>query len=168
VDRVFKLTKFPRYRIVVQLSSERLEQVGPLIHGSWSRHDDELGREVRGEFLIDTGAYGAMIDLDVAELLQLRLEGNREVHGIHGYGRLQQFFARISLPALDNGGSQTVFTTTIECVGVPLLSAKNREHGIEVIGILGRMFLRGSRLTVDGVSGRVELDISGDSTNTHR
>lgn len=106
-----------------------------------------------------------MIDLDVAELLQLRLQGNRELHGIHGYGRLQQFFARISLPALDNGGRRTVFTTTIECVAVPLLSAKNREHGIEVIGILGRTFLRGSRLTVDGVGGKVELEIGGDLTN---
>ena len=162
---MFKLTEFPRYRIVVQLSSERLEQIGPLIPGSWSRHDDELGREVRGEFLIDTGAYGAMMDLDVAELLQLRLQGNRELHGIHGYGRLQQFFARISLPALDNSGRRTVFTTTIECVAVPSLSEKNREHGVEVIGILGRMFLRGSRLTIDGVGGTVELEIGGDLTN---
>jgi hypothetical protein len=120
---------------------------------------------VRGEFLIDTGAYGAMIDLDVAELLQLPLQGSREVHGIHGYGRLQQFIARISLPAVDAVGRRTVFTTTIECVAVPSLSAKNREHGVEVIGILGRMFLRGSRLTVDSVNGRVELDIGGDLTN---
>jgi predicted aspartyl protease len=165
VDWAFKLTEFPRYRIVVQLSSERLEQIGPLIPGAWSRHDDELGREVRGEFLIDTGAYGVMIDLEVAESLLLSARGSREIHGIHGYGQLQQFFARISLPALENGGSRTVFTTTIECVAVPSLTAKNREHGIEVVGILGRMFLRGSRLTVDGISGRVELEISGDLNN---
>jgi len=161
---VFKLTEFPRDRIVVQLSSEHLEQVGPLIPGSWSRRDDELGREVRGEFLIDTGAYGAMIDLEAAELLQLPLQGSREVHGIHGYGRLQQFLGRVSLPALDESGQSTLFTAVIECVAVPLLSAKNREHGVEVIGILGRMFLRGSRLTIDGVSGTVELEISGDVT----
>ena len=168
MNRVFKLTDFPRHRIVVQLSSERLEQVGPLIPGSWSRHDDELGREVRGEFLIDTGASGAMIDLDVAELLQLPLQGSREVHGIHGYGRLQQFFARISLPALDDGDRRTVFTRTLECVAVPSLSAKNREHGVEVIGIIGRMFLRGSRLTIDGVGGRIELEIGGDAAHERR
>jgi hypothetical protein len=158
----------PQYRIVAQSSGQCLEQIGPLIAGSWSRHDDELGREVRGELLIDTGAYGAMIDLDVAELLQLPLQGSREVHGIHGYGRMQQFFARISLPALDDGGSRTVFTTTIECVAVPSLSAKNREHGVEVIGILGRMFLRGSRLTIDGAKGSVELEIGGDLANERR
>ena len=123
---------------------------------------------MRGEFLIDTGAYGAMIDLDVAELLQMPLQGSREVHGIHGYGRLQQFLGRVSLPALDDGGSRTVFTATIECVAVPSLSVKNREHGVEVIGILGRMFLRGSRLTIDGVSGRVELEIGGDAANDQR
>ena len=162
------MTEILRYRIASQSSSQCLEQVGPLIPGSWSRHDDELGREASGEFLIDTGAYGAMIDLDAAELLQLPLQGSREVHGIHGYGRLQQFFARISLPAIDDGGSRTVFTATIECVAVSSLSAKNREHGVEVIGILGRMFLRGSRLTIDGVSGRVELEIGGNAASDRR
>src|SRR5687767_11643280 len=87
---VFELTEVPRYRIVAQVNSRVLAQVGPLIPGALSRHDDQLGHEVRGEFLIDTGAYGAMIDLAVAESLQLRLQGSREVHGIHGYGWLQQ------------------------------------------------------------------------------
>lgn len=154
-----------RYVITAESSPDRIAHVGPLIPGSWSRHDDELGREARGELLIDTGTYGAMIDLDVAELLQLPLQGSREVHGIHGYGWLQQFLGRVSLPALDDGGSRTVFTAVVECVAVPSLSAKNREHGVEVIGILGRMFLRGARLTIDGLSGRVELEIGGDPAN---
>lgn len=157
-----------RYMITAESFRDRLAQVGPLLPGAWSRHDDELGREARGEFLLDTGAYGAMIDLEVAESLQLSLRGSREVHGIHGYGSLQQFLGRVSLPALDESGNSTVFTRVVECVAVPSLSAKNREHGVEVIGILGRMFLRGSRLTIDGVSGRVELDIGGDSTDEQR
>ena len=165
---MFELTEVPRYRIHAQVNSRVLAQVGPLIPGAWSRHDDELGREARGEFLLDTGAYGAMIDLAVAELLHLRLQGSREVHGIHGYGWLQQFLGRVSLPALDEGGKSTLFTTVIECVGVPSLSAKNREHGVEVIGILGRMFLRDARLTIDGISGRVEIEISGDAANGSR
>ena len=165
---MFELTEAPQYRIVAQVNRQGLAHVGPLIPGAWSRHDDELGREARGEFLIDTGAYGAMIDLDVADLLQLPLQGSREVHGIHGYGRLQQFLGRVSLPALDESGNSTVFTRVVECVAVPSLSAKNRDHGVEVIGILGRMFLRGSRLTIDGVSGRVEIEISGDAANGSR
>jgi hypothetical protein len=150
-----------RYRIISESTALRLEQVGPLIPGAWSRHDDKLGREVRGEFLIDTGAYGAMIDLEVTESLQLSLQGSREVHGIHGYGTLRQFLGRISLPALDEGGSRTFFTEALECVAVPALREKNREHGVEVIGILGRMFLRCARLRIDGLTGRIELRIDG-------
>jgi len=150
-----------RYVIIADSSPDRIAQVGPLIPGSWSQSDDELGREVRGEFLIDTGAYGAMIDLDAAELLQLPLQGSREVHGIHGYGRLQQFLGRVSLPALDDGGKSTLFTAVVDCVAVPSLSAKNREHGVEVLGILGRMFLRSALLRIDGLTGRIELRIDG-------
>jgi hypothetical protein len=165
---VFELPDVPPYRIVAQVNSRVLAQVGPLIPGSWSRHDDELGRDARGKFLLDTGAYGAMIDLDVAESLQLRLHGSREVHGIHGYGWLQQFLGRVSLPAFDHSGKSTLFTTVVECVAVPSLSAKNREYDVEVIGILGRMFLRDSRLIIDGIGGRVEIEISADAANGSR
>ena len=136
-----------------------MEQVGPLVAGSWSRYDDDLGREVRGEFLIDTGASGAMIDLDVAEALQLSPQGVREVHGIHGYGRLRQFLGRVSLPARDRDGNRALYIAAIECVGVPSLRDKHREHGVEIVGILGRVFLAGSRLTIDGATGRVELEL---------
>jgi hypothetical protein len=148
-----------RYRIEVDSSAQRLNSVGPLIPGAWSRQSDELGREIRGEFLIDTGAYGAMIDLEIAEALSLTLQGTREVHGIHGYGRLQQYLGRVSLPAFDAEGRRTAYSVVIECVGVPALRDKNREHGADVVGILGRMFLRKSRFSIDGVTGKVELQI---------
>lgn len=148
-----------RYRIDVASTAPRLESVGPLVPGAWSRQSDELGREIRGEFLIDTGAYGAMIDLEIAEALQLTLHGTREVHGIHGYGRLHQYLGRVFLPAFDAEGRRTVFAAVIECVGVPSLRDKNREHGSDVVGILGRMFLGNSRLTIDGATGRIELEI---------
>jgi hypothetical protein len=150
-----------KYIIEIDSISNRLTEVGPLIPGSWSRQHDELGEEIAGEFLIDTGAYGAMIDLDVAEVLRLSPQGARDVHGIHGYGRLQQYLGRVSLPARDTQGKPAVFTEVIECVGVPSLRDKNREHRADVIGILGRMFLRNSRFTIDNESGRVELQIYG-------
>jgi hypothetical protein len=148
-----------RYRIEVESDAQRLNSVGPLIPGAWSRRSDELGREIRGEFLIDTGAYGAMIDLEIAVALGLTLHGTREVHGIHGFGRLQQYLGRVSLPAFDAEGRPTVYAAVIECVGVPLLRDKNGEHGADVIGILGRMFLGNSRLAIDGATGRIELEI---------
>jgi predicted aspartyl protease len=147
------------YRIAVDSSTGRLNSVGPLIPGSWTRTHDDLNREIRGEFLIDTGAYGAMIDLEIAEALGLEHQGSREIHGIHGFGRLQQYLGRVLLPAVDAEGCRTVYSTVIDCVGVPSLREKNREHGADVIGILGRIFLGNSRLVVDGATGRIELEI---------
>ncbi|MEX0805264.1 MAG: hypothetical protein WD688_18365 [Candidatus Binatia bacterium] len=147
------------YRITVESSAQRLERVGPLIPGAWSRHDDELGRRMPGEFLLDTGAYGAMIDLDVAVSLQLAVRGTREIHGIHGYGPLQQYLANLVLPAKDPDGKDCLFEQVMECVGVPSLLEENREHDARVIGILGRVFLQSAHLEVDGSVGRITLRI---------
>jgi hypothetical protein len=145
------------YAISVVSTAERLKLVGPVVSGSWSRHDDELGRRMPGEFLLDTGAYGAMIDLDVALSLQLTVRGTREIHGIHGYGSLQQYLARLILPAKDTDGNDCLFEQVMECVGVPSLTEKNREHDARVIGILGRVFLQSAHLEIDGISGRITL-----------
>jgi hypothetical protein len=147
------------HRITVEEPPERLKSIGPLIPGSWSRHDDELGREARGEFLIDTGAYGAMIDYDVAVSLQLRQQGTREIHGIHGYGTLQQYLARVRLPAKTASGADSYFEQVMECVGVPALLEKSREQNAQVIGILGRAFLQRAYLEIDSKTGRIVLQI---------
>ena len=146
-----------RCLITVESTPDRLERVGPLVRGSWSRHDDELKRRMPGEFLIDTGAYGAMIDLDIAVSLQLAVRGTREIHGIHGYGSLQQYLAKLALPAKDPTGNDCLFEQVMECVGVPSLMEKNREHDARVIGILGRIFLQSAHLEVDGSAGRITL-----------
>ena len=146
-------------RISVESSAQRLELVGPLIPGAWSRHDDELGRHMPGEFLIDTGAYGAMIDLDIAMSLQLNLRGTQEIHGIHGYGSLQRYLAKLVLPAKDQNEQDCLFEQVMECVGVPSLMEKNREHNAQVIGILGRVFLQSAHLEIDGSAGRITLHL---------
>lgn len=145
------------YRITVEQKPQSLKLAGPLIPGSWTRHDDDLGRRMPGEFLIDTGAYGAMIDSDVALSLQLHVRGAREIHGIHGYGSLQQYLAKLVLPAKDADGKDCLFEQVMECAGVPSLLEKNREHDAQVIGILGRGFLQIAHLEIDGSSGRITL-----------
>ena len=147
------------HRITVEEPPERLKSIGPLIPGSWSRHDDELGREARGEFLIDTGAYGAMIDYAVAVSLQLQQQGTREIHGIHGYGTLQQYLARVRLPAKTASGADSYFEQVMECVGVPALLEKSREQNAQIIGILGRAFLQAAYLEIDSKTGRIVLQI---------
>jgi hypothetical protein len=151
-----------KYIIRIDSTSERLVDAGPLVQGSWSREHDDLGREIRGEFLIDTGAYGAMIDLAVAEMLALSPLGTRAVHGIHGYGSLQLYLGRVSLPAVDSEGRPTLFSSVFECVGVPSLREKSFEHRADVIGILGRVFLRNASVTIDNPSGKLELVIVGN------
>jgi len=147
------------YRITQAMDPKRLNSIGPLIPGAWGRRDDELNREIRGDFLLDTGAYGAMVDLEVAELLHLPAQGTREIHGIHGYGTLQQFVAKVILPARDADDRPGVFEQVMECVGVPALAEKSREQNANVIGILGRIFLLHTRLEIDGNSGLVILQI---------
>lgn len=148
-----------KYIVRIDNNPERLVEAGPLVQGSWSREHDDLGREIRGEFLIDTGAYGAMIDHAVAELLGLWPRGTRTVHGIHGYGTLQLYLGRVSLPAVDEAGNTAIYSTVLECVGVPALREKSFEHRSDVIGILGRVFLRNASLSVDNLSGKLELAI---------
>ena len=151
-----------KYIVRIDNSPERLVEAGPLVQGSWSREHDDLGREIRGEFLIDTGAYGAMIDLAVAEMLALSPRGTRSVHGIHGYGTLQFYLGRVSLAAVDAEGRQSLYSTVLECVGVPSLREKSFEHRANVIDILGRVFLRNASISVDNRSGTLELVIVSD------
>lgn len=144
----------------------QLTQVGPLIAGAWARPNDDLGREIRGDFLIDTGAYGAMIDLEAAELLNLPLNGTREIHGIHGYGRLQEYRAQLYLRAQDDIGHSTTFALVVDCVGVPSLRARHQQHGVDLIGILGRLFLQQGRLEVDAPAGTVNLTLQVSASGT--
>jgi len=154
-----------QYLITADCSPNRVALVGPLVPGAWSPHDDELGRKMAGEFLIDTGAYGPMIDADVALSLNLSARGMREVHGIHGYGRLQLYLAKLVLPAKDFAGKDCFFEQVMECVGIPSLLEKNRQHDAQVIGILGRAFLQAANLEIDGRLGHIKLSLH-DSVQT--
>ena len=147
-----------QYTISINLAPERLLYAGPLIPGAWRRtRDEEEVGSVGGEILIDTGAFGAMIDDDVADHLRLPIRGTKEIHGIHGYGTVRCYQAKLVLPAKDPIGEDCEFTTIIECIGVPSLAEKNREHGVNVIGIIGRQFLQNVHLQIDGATGRLKL-----------
>ena len=147
-----------QYTISVNLAPERLLYGGPLIPGAWMHSRDEEGAgSVGGEILIDTGAFGAMIDVEVADRLRLPIFGAKEIHGIHGYGTVSCYQAKLVLPAKDSTGENSEFTKIIECIGVPSLTEKNREHGVNVTGIIGRQFLQNVHLEIDGATGKLEL-----------
>lgn len=149
------------YTISVDAAPERLLLAGPLIPGSWS-HPQIQGSAgaVSGEILVDTGAFGAMIDLEVADRLSLPMLGVKEIHGIHGYGTVRCYQAKLVLPAKDPIGEDCKFIKIIECVGVPSLTEKNKEHHANLIGILGRKFLQFVHLEIDGATGKLKLLLS--------
>ena len=150
-----------QYTISVDLAPERLLYAGPLIPGAWRNPvDEEEAGAIAGEILLDTGAFGAMIDLEVAVHLGLPVLGMREIHGIHGYGSLHCYQAKLVLPARDDTGECANFIKLIQCVGVPSLIEKNREHGVNVIGIIGRQFLQHVHLELDGATGKLKLLLS--------
>ena len=147
-----------QYTISINLAPERLLYAGPLIPGAWwDPGDAEEAAWVGGEILVDTGAFGAMIDVDAADRLRLPIFGTKEIHGIHGYGSVSCYQAKLVLPAKDPMGEDCKFITIIECIGVPSLTEKNREHGVNVIGIIGRQFLQNVHLEIDGTTGRIKL-----------
>ena len=157
-----------QYTISVNLAPERLLYAGPLIPGAW-RHprDEEEAGSVGGEILVDTGAFGAMIDVAVADRLRLPIFGTKEIHGIHGYGTVSCYQAKLVLAAKDSIVEDCTFTTIIECIGVPSLTEKNREHGVNVIGIIGRQFLQNVHLEIDGATGKLKLLITDSIDNLH-
>lgn len=149
------------YTISVEAAPKRLLYAGPLIPGYWDQPQGQSSTgAASGEILIDTGAFGAMIDLEVADRLSLPILGMKEIHGIHGYGTVRCYQAKLVLPAKDPTGEDCKFTKTIECIGVPSLTDKNKEHGADVIGILGRQFLQNAHLEINGITGNLKLLVS--------
>ena len=69
------------------------------------------------------------------------------------------------LPAVDADGKPMLYSTVLECVGVPSLREKSYEHRADVIGILGRIFLRNASFTVDHLAGKLELVIAEQPSN---
>ena len=157
-----------QYAISIKLAPERLLYASPLISGAWRQtRDKEEAGSVGGEILVDTGAFGAMIDDDVADRLRLSVLGTREIHGIHGYGTVRCYQAKLVLPAQDPLREDCEFIKIIECIGVPSLIEKNREHGVNVIGIIGRQFLQNVHLEIDGATGKLKLLITDSIDNLH-
>jgi predicted aspartyl protease len=167
-ELVSKLMSGRQYTISINLTPERLLYAGPLITGAW-RHprDEEEAGSIGGEILVDTGAFGAMIDVEVAGRLELPILGTKEIHGIHGYATVSCYQAKLVLTAKDPMGEDCEFIKIIECTGVPSLTEKNREHGVNVIGIIGRQFLQDVHLEIDGATGKLKLLITDSIDNLH-
>ena len=97
--------------------------------------------------LIDTGAGGDCIDDELAKSLRLPITDEGEISGVGGKHDAVIYTARLYIPSLKRLLFQP-FT------GVKLEQG-DQWHRV----ILGRSFLRPHRMTYDGVTGAVEIEL---------
>jgi hypothetical protein len=129
--------------------------------------------QVRGNVLLDTGARHISIDETIARQLGLEPRpGKEEVYGLGGKHSLAVYNATLFLPVeavrpLPNvpAGASFMLSIPSQVHGVVGLREALESQGIPatngdpVIGILGRTFLQFTRVTYDGLSGSVIIEI---------
>lgn len=143
-----------------------LLRFGPLIEGAFSAVDAEAAQRVHCQLLIDTGADGFVIDQDLAVALGLPVHREQSAFGLHGEAAVRKYMAAVLLPVVTAGGEAIAFRVPVECTGSPGLTAFYRSHGLHVQGLIGRNFLQFCSLSIDGVSGKVQISIGEGITQS--
>lgn len=151
-------------RIEADLSPLILRKHGPLVPGQWTSGSSDQPSAIEDFLLVDTGASGFCIDQSIAESLGLVPTGADHVHGIHGHSESRKYFANLVLPVANQGPTLLRFAIPVECTGVPGLLAHYGNSPYRVVGIIGRSLLQFCKLTIDGASGKVVLEINESVT----
>jgi hypothetical protein len=164
---------------------EALMVGGPLVAASWSVPPAKvalllkLGRVVpgvvNGHMLVDTGARGNCMALNVATNdLGLTPVGFQETYGAHGKQKNLVFEAQLTLSIRDSFGSQTTLQSVQRVIGVPELDKLFLTAGVSLgnqplrlIGLIGREFLRHATLIYKGGSASFEVAIDMASIAPH-
>ena len=151
-------------RIEADLSPLDLRKHGPLVPGRWTSAASDQQSSIEDFFLVDTGASGFCIDQSIADSLALVPTGSDRVHGIHGHSESKKYIANLVLPVACQGEALLRFAIPVECTGVPGLLDHYGGSQLRVVGIIGRNFLQFCKLTIDGASGKVILEINESVT----
>jgi hypothetical protein len=154
-----------------------LATVGPLIVGEWSVPDvlaqalRAAGRPVpppvTGHLLVDTGATRTCIALEVAQQLGLSKVGVGKTYGAGGLHENLVFAAVLKMNAqVPNSTQGFQFMAIQPVMAVPDLSRGlrgtfdlNTGQQIVLVGLLGRDFLRHTRIDYRGNEGVVEIHV---------
>jgi hypothetical protein len=155
-------------RIEADLPPVVLRKHGPLVPGRWTSTASDQQSSIDDYFLVDTGASGFCIDQSIADSLGLVPTGTDRVHGVHGHSDSKKYFANLVLPVSIQGQTHVRFAIPVECTGVPGLLAQYGNSQYRVVGIIGRNLLQFCKLTVDGTSGNVILEINESVTRPAR
>lgn len=175
-----------RRTIRVDVGPDTLQTLGPHVLAEWawpsalSFREAALGHAVpppiAGLILIDTGAMSTSIAEEVAEELGLKAVDTQTVYGAAGPHAANKYFARFRLGLPDpNGGPPHFIDTELLTTGVRDMQKLYDAMGVKLadgspvrpIGLLGRDFLRFSRLTYHGTDGRFELAVALPSPAKH-
>jgi hypothetical protein len=97
--------------------------------------------------LVDTGAYVSFIDDDLAKKLNLPAVDQQTVSGSAGKHTVTMYLAHIYVPSLD-------ITHTGQFGGVHLIAGGQRHSAL-----IGRSFLMHFKMTYNGLTGEVELEM---------
>ena len=165
------------------MAGQHLENVGLLVVAEWcvpKSLADQLTAEgktvpppVVGHVLVDTGARKTGIAQHTAETLGLTSIGTASSFGAHGAQESLRYRANFTLRIVDptSGKALEVTFEDHEVLGIPKMKESFDQFGLRdqtgnllnVIGILGREFLRHARLVYDGPRGIVEFEIDTQS-----
>jgi hypothetical protein len=120
---------------------------------------------IHGGLLIDTGATRTCIADDAAKDLGLTPIGLRTTFGASGPGQLAVYQALLLLSITDPITGDQV-TVGSEMQATAIVQLNHAGHNVErngvplrIVGLLGRDFLRHTKLTYDGAAGTVEVQL---------
>ena len=165
-------------------SHEALGNIGPLIRAEWHvpaelantlrRQLKKVPKPVTGYMLIDTGAGATAIAEHAAQQLELNVIGMTPNFGVAGLQSLNRYYARFAMLIAGRRPPTKVITREFSVCGTKELDKYSEQltnlglpgykHPINLIGLLGRDFLRSARLTYDGPAKTFKLEWRPESS----
>lgn len=164
------------FRITLSFDNQdQLRALGPVIPAAWSTAlpTSASAKQVRGNVLLDTGATHIFVDESVPRQLGLSEGPRQEANGLGGKQLLATYDltlllpveAAVQIPSAPKGSQVTI---GFPWKGVQAVSGLSQRvalegqrcpNGLPVIGILGRVILQFAKVTYDGLSGKVIIDL---------
>ena len=161
---------------------DALQVVGPLVKGVWSVPGALASRliaagrpvppPVVGRLLVDTGATVTSISLDVSTQLGLQQIDVGQSYGAHGLQANRIFHAHLTIGiGVEGSDVRTEIRSDLRVAGIPEMNSLFQKMGVmdgnqdggELIGLLGRDFLKHAILTYDGPRGVVRVQVAVES-----
>jgi predicted aspartyl protease len=156
---------------------EALIAIGPVIVAAWAipqalaqalvAAGQAIPRPVEGLMLVDTGAQSTCISESAAQALGLQPIRLTKTYGAAGLHENKVYEAHLQIGIDDGKGVRSDFHIEMQTICIPQLHEQMRGVKINnverpLIGLLGRDFLRHTKLTYNG-TGSVEILVNPDA-----